>query len=100
MGNAAQNRANKNYRARMSQRGIVRFEVMALEVDRDLIRLLAKRLAEDGPEGDEMRAAVKSAVSGEPPKPSGILSALRRSPLTGAELDLARHREEGREVDL
>jgi uncharacterized sporulation protein YeaH/YhbH (DUF444 family) len=100
MSNAAQKRAIKNYRARLTQRGFKRFEVMALESDRELIRSLARRLAEEGPKAEEARAAVKAVVAGEPPKPGGILTALRRSPLVGAELDLARPRDEGRRVDL
>lgn len=100
MGNAAQTRATRNYRARLTQRGFTRFEIMALETDRDLIRSLAKRLAEEGPEAEQVRAAVKTVVAGEPPKPSGILFALRRSPLIGADLDLSRPREEGRKVEL
>ncbi|HMK89051.1 MAG TPA: hypothetical protein VK446_05385 [Methylocystis sp.] len=100
MGNAAQKRAIQNYRARLTQRGFTRFEVMARESDRDLIRTLARRLAEEGPEAEQVRAAVKTAVAGEPPKPGGILAALRRSPMVGADLDFARPREEGRKADL
>ncbi len=100
MGNAAQTRATRNYRARLAQRGFTRFEVMALESDRDLVRALARRLAEEGPEAEEVRSAVKTVVAGEAPKPGGILSALRRSPLIGADLDLSRVREEGRKVRL
>ncbi len=65
MGNAAQKRAIQNYRARLTQRGFTRFEVMALEADRELIRSLARRLAEEGPEAEQVRAAVKTAVAGE-----------------------------------
>lgn len=100
MSNAAQKRALQNYRARLTQRGFTRFEVTALDVDRELIRTLARRLAEEGPEAEQVRAAVKTAVAGEPPRPGGILAALRRSPLVGADLDLSRPREEGRKVDL
>lgn len=100
MGNAAQKRALQNYRARLTQRGFTRFEVMALDADRELIRTLARRLAEEGPEAEQVRAAVKAVVVGEPPKPGSILTALRRSPLVGADLDLSRPREEGRKVDL
>jgi hypothetical protein len=100
MGNAAQKRAIQTYRARLAQRGFTRFEVMALESDRDLIRALARRLAEEGPEAERVRATVQTAVTGEPPKPGGILAALRRSPLVGADLDLTRPRDEGRKVDL
>ncbi len=100
MSNAAQKRAIRNYRVRQTQRGFVRFEVMALEADRELIRTLARRLAEDGPEADKVRAAVSAVVAGEPPKTGGILAALRRSPMVGADLDLTRPRETGRKVDL
>ena len=100
MGNDAQKRAIQNYRARLIQRGFSRFEIMALESDRDLIRSLARRLAEDGPEAEQVRAAMKTVVAGEPPRPGHILQALRRSPLVGANLDFTRPREEGREVKL
>ena len=100
MTSAAQNRANKIYRERLTQRGFKRFEVVALDTDRDLIRSLARRLAEDGPEAEQARTAVKAAIADEPPRPGGILAALRRSPLVGADLDLSRPREEGRRVDL
>jgi len=100
MSNAAQKRAIENYRARLTQRGYKRFEVMALESDRELIRSLARHLAEEGPEAEQARQAVKALVAGEPPKAGGILSALRRSPLVGADLGLSRPCEEGRKVDL
>ncbi len=100
MTNAAQQRANRNYRERLAQRGIKRFEVMALESDRELLRGLARRLAEDGPEADQTRTTVKALVEGEPSKPGSILAALRRSPLVGADLDFSRPRVEGRRVEL
>jgi hypothetical protein len=97
---AAQKRAVQNYRSRLSERGLARFEVFGRDADRDLIRSLARRLAEDTPEASELRAVVSNSIAGEPPQPGGILSALRRSPLVGADLDLSRSREEGRKVDL
>lgn len=100
MSNAAQKRAIENYRARLTQRGFKRFEVLALESDRDLIKSLARQLAEEGPQAEQARQTVRALVSGEPSKSNGILSALRRSPLVGADLDLSRPREEGRRVDL
>lgn len=100
MSNAAQKKAIENYRARLTQRGFKRFEVLALESDRDLIRSLARQLAEEGPEAEQVRQTVRALVSGGPPKSGGILSALRRSPLVGADLDLSRPREGGRRVDL
>ena len=97
---SSQTRAIQNYRARLSDRGLARFEVLGRDADRDLIRLLARRLAENGPESVRLRAAVNDTINGEPPKKGGILAALRRSPLVGAEIEIARRRQEGREIDL
>jgi hypothetical protein len=100
MTNAAQKRAIQNYRSRLSARGLARFEVLGLEADRDLIRSLAKRLAEDGRDAARIRATVSRTIAGEPPKKGGILDALRRSPLVGADLDVTRPKETGRKVSL
>ncbi len=97
---SSQKRAIQNYRSRLSERGLTRFEVLGRDTDRDLIRSLARRLAEDGPDASRLRAAVSQTIAGEPPKKGGILAALRRSPLVGADLDLSRPREEGREVEI
>jgi hypothetical protein len=97
---SSQTRAIRNYRARLSDRGLARFEVLGRDADRDLIRLLARRLAENGPESAKLRAAVNDTINGEPPKKGGILAALRRSPLVGADIEIHRPREEGREIDL
>lgn len=96
----AQRRAIQNYRSRLGKRGLARFEVLGRDADRDLIRSIARRLAEDGPEAAHLRAIVAKSVAGEPPRTGGILAALRRSPLVGADLDLTRPREDGRAVDL
>lgn len=100
MRNTSQQRAIKTYRDRLATRGMARFEVLGLEADRDLIRSLAKRLAEDGSEAQELRATVKSSLAGEPPRRGGILEALRRSPLVDADLDLSRSEHPGRTIDL
>jgi hypothetical protein len=95
-----QKRALNNYRKRLKQRGMARFEVLGLDADRELIRSLARQLASDGPDSARIRATVRRTISGEPPKKGGILNALRRSPLVGAELDLKRAVTAGRKVDL
>ena len=100
MGNTAQKRALRNYRTRLVKRGMARFEVLGLDADRELIRSLARRLAEDDPEALRIRAAVSQTIAGEPPRKGGILAALRRSPLVGADLNLARSHDTGRKVDL
>jgi hypothetical protein len=97
---SSQKRAIQNYRSRLGQRGLARFEVLGRDADRDLIRSLARRLSEDTPEASELRAAVSRSIAGEPPRVGGILAALRRSPLVGADLNVSRPREEGRKVDL
>jgi len=98
--NASQKRAIKNYRKRLQKRGMARFEVLGLDGDRDLIRSLARRLAEDGPDASRLRAVVSQTISGEPSIKGGILQALRRSPLVGADIIPVRPFETGRKVEL
>ena len=100
MSDTPQKRALKNYRKRLNQRGMARFEVLGLDADRELIRSLARRLADHGPDAVRIRAAVRRTVSGEQQKKGGILDALRRSPLVGADLNLTRPLKTGRKVDL
>ena len=100
MARTPQQKAIANYRSRLTGRGIVRFELQAFEADRDLIRALARKLVAEGPDAGHIRRTLRQAVAGEAEKPGGILAALRRSPLVGAGLDLARPREEGRKAGL
>ncbi|MGB3389792.1 MAG: hypothetical protein WBA88_17605 [Pseudaminobacter sp.] len=97
---SSQRRAIQNYRSRLSEKGLVRFEVLGRDSDRDLIRSLAKRLIEDTPEASRLRSAVSKSMAGDGSKKGSILAALRRSPLVGADLDLEHPREEGREIDI
>jgi hypothetical protein len=96
---SSQKRAIQNYRNRLSKRGLARFEVLGRDTDRELIRSLARRLAEDSPEAAQLRTAVRRSI-GETPGKGGILAALRRSPLVGADLNLSRSREGGRKVGI
>jgi hypothetical protein len=96
---SSQKRAIQNYRHRLSERGLARFEVLGRDTDRELIRSLARRLAEDSPKASRLRAAVSQSIAGEPKK-GGVLAALRGSPLVGADLDLTRSREGGRKVGI
>jgi hypothetical protein len=100
MSSTPQKRAIKNYRKRLQKRGMARFEVLGLDGDRDLIRTLARRLAEDGPDASRLRSVVNQTISGEPPRKGGILQALRRSPLVGADIAPVRRFEAGRKVEL
>jgi hypothetical protein len=100
MANTAHKRALKNYRQRLSARGMARFEVLGLDSDRELIRSLARRLAQNDDTAARLRADVLRSITGEPLPRGGILAALRQSPLVGAELDLTRDITPGRDIDL
>jgi hypothetical protein len=100
MVDTAQKRALKNYRQRLSDKGLARFEVLGLDSDRELIRSLAKRLARNDGAAARLRADVLRSITDEPPRKGGILAALRQSPLVGAELDLTRDITSGRKIDL
>lgn len=100
MTKTAQQRAIANFRSRLAEKGLVRFEVTGRDSDRELVRSVARRLAEGGPDADRLRAAVKQNIGGEPPGKGGIVKALLASPLVDSELDLTRPREEGRTVDI
>jgi hypothetical protein len=95
----SQKRALKNYRKRLGARSMARFEVLGLDADRELIRSLARRLAEGGADATRIRAAMSRTIAGDPPRKGGILAALRRSPLVGADLDI-RAVTPGRKVEL
>ena len=99
MGSKSEKRAIR-YRNRLKKRGMARFEVLGLDGDRDLIRSLARRLAEDGPDASRLRAAISQSISREPPRKGGILEALRRSPLVGSDNVPVRQFEAGRKVEL
>ena len=100
MSNTSQKRATRNYRSRLVQRGMARFEVLGRSSDRELVRLFAKRLAEDDAEANRLRAAVSQSIAGKPPQWGGILDALRRSPLVGADAIPQRSFEPGRKVEF
>jgi len=100
MRETSQKRAVRNYRRRLRRRGMARFEVLGLETDRHLIRSLAKRLAASGPEAIRIRDVVVNTITDEKRKKGTILTALRRSPLVGANLALDRPVTSGRRIDL
>ena len=78
---------------------MARFEVLGRDADRELIRSFAKRLTEDDPQADRLRTIVRQGVAGEPPCKGGIVEALRRSPLVGADAIPTRPFEPGRKVE-
>lgn len=100
MDDSAQKRAIETYRSKLAARGMARFEIQACETDRDLIRALARKMADGSPEASKLRTTVQQAMNGAPPQMGGIFAALRRSPLVGADLEFSRPREDGRKIDL
>ncbi len=103
MPSPSQRRAVETHRRRLAARGLGRFEVRALEADKELLRSLARRLAIGDEAADALRAELARRVAsraGEPPAVGGILAALRRSPLVGAELGLEREVVAGRDPGL
>lgn len=97
----SQRRAIEAHRRRLAERGLGRFEVRGLEADKELIRGIARRLAADDAEAGALRADLTRRVAGgEAPRVGGILAALRRSPLAGADLDLSREETSGRDAGL
>lgn len=100
MADTSQQRALRNYRNRLLQRGLTRFEVLGRSADRELIRSLAKRLAEDEGAADRIRQELALVLANQAEPRGGILSALRCSPLVGAGLDLGRSQVIERRVDL
>ena len=70
----------------LSECGLVRFEVLGRDCDRELIRTLAGRLAEEGPHADRLRTIISTEIGSRTPRKGGILRALRSSPLGGANI--------------
>jgi hypothetical protein len=79
---------------------MARFEVLGLDADRDLIRMIAKRLAQNDSEAARIRADLGRSVAGDNRTKGTILASLRRSPLVGADLNLTRAHVPGRKVGL
>jgi len=100
MSGSAQKNAVRAYRERLARRGVRRFEVLGLDADRDLIRSVAKRLANEGPEASALRDRIRRSIAPEPSRKGGVLAALRRSPLVGAGVVFERPRIDGRKVSM
>jgi hypothetical protein len=77
---------------------MARFEVLGLDTDRELIRTVARKLAESGPEAKKIRTTLHSSIKEEEPKKGGILAALLRAPRV--ELDISRPFVRPRKIDL
>jgi hypothetical protein len=100
MTQASQRRAVANHRRRLGERGMSRYEVRGLAGDKELVRTLARRLADKDPDAVRLRADIAQHLGDAPSRRGGVLAALRRSPLVGADLKVDRESSRGRDVDL
>jgi hypothetical protein len=91
---------------------MVHFDVYGRDADRELLRALAQRLANDDADAARVRSEVRRTIALvapaatdlpppiAQPKRQRILAALRRSPLVGADLDFSRTYAAGRGVEV
>ena len=100
MTSPAQKKAVANHRKRLARKGVGRFEVQGRIADKELLRTIARKLAEGGADGARVREAVVVAVANADDHKGGIWAALRRSPLVGTELNIERLRAKPREIEL
>lgn len=96
----AQRKAVRKHRERMQRIGLGRFEVQGRLSDKQLLRALAKKLAENGADAARVRQALAGAVAAAPEEKGALWAALRRSPLVGAQIDFGRVRGKPREIQL
>jgi hypothetical protein len=100
MADTSQQRALKNYRKRLDQQGLSRFEVIGRKDDRALLRTLARRLAEKGSDANRLRAEVSKSLTAPSGRKGGVLAALRRAPAGLADLTFDRPMAKERKLDL
>ena len=101
MASTSQQRAVKNYRKRLGKRGVARFEVVGRKDDRQLLRALAKRLAEEDADAARLRAEVSRSLAASPVvRKGGVLAALLRAPSALADVEFDRPVMRERKLDL
>lgn len=96
----SQRRASEGYRSNLAARGMARYEVVGLRLDKILIRDLARRLSRADEDAARLRAEIGSIVKGLTAQKGGVLAALRRSPLVGLDLAPDRADADARRVEL
>jgi len=97
---SAQYRAVMKNRRTMRARGLARYEVRGAEKDRDLIRALAKTLANDDDTAKKVRSAIEQALTAQGMTGRDIVEWLRASPLVGVDWYAGRPFDPGRKIDL
>ena len=97
---SAQYRAVVKNRRAMRERGLGRFEVRALDRDKELLRDLAKRLSADDAEAKALRSELSRKLAPQSEERGGVWRWLRSSPLVGSGINLEREVTYGRKIDL
>jgi hypothetical protein len=100
MSHRSTSKAVSAHRKRQARRGFVRVEVQARRSDADLIRDVARALADDPARRDPIRAAISAAPAIK--TGADLLGALACEALSGDEFDtlFERDKSSAREVDL
>ena len=91
----SQEKALKNHRLRLKEKGLKRVEVEAREADASLIRTLAKALRADGDKAREARQLLIDLLASEQ---AGLKEVLLAAPLEG--IRITRSRDTGRPAEL
>jgi hypothetical protein len=100
MAQTAQSRAVANYRKRLISQGLPRWEVLGRRDDKDLLRVVAKKLAESGEAESALRQSIAKIVEFKSDTRGEILAALRNSPLAGSGIRFKREKTSGRKIEL
>jgi len=88
----------KNRRA-LRARGMSRYEVRGLASDKDLLRAIAKQLANNDSIAQQLRSELVQKVAPNQ-EPRNVWEWLRSSPLVGVDWYIEREFEPGRKIDL
>lgn len=91
----SQEKALKNHRRRLKQKGFRRVEVEARDTDASIIRQLARTLRTDGDKAREARQLLLDLLASEQ---TGLKELLLSAPLEG--IRITRSRDTGRPVEL
>ena len=92
---SSQEKAIRNHRRRLRERGLKRAEVEVAEADAVLLRQLARILREDGDLADQIRRQLAAMVS---PAATDLKALLAEAPLDG--IRITRSKDRGRTVEL
>ena len=96
----SQKRVLDNYRLRLRIKGMSRFDVLGRDADRSMIRAVARKLAEDGPDAERLRVSLSRVIDADPSGKGGVLKAFRQSPLVGSGIIFERDQADRRDLEL